>query len=267
MSNVDAEALQSLASMYKDGTLKVSSVEVVNGVKAKYFKLDGTQITHELAKEGNAAEGCLYRAGGQVHIGVDDRLVIRDNARNKDINIDAHTETIKLGQTTIKGHTKGMLRIQGDSAKYVEIGTADKSWGRIQTNAPSFYMNKKISLNGSIGHHGKDQIDLRKLVSHSSIGAYAIDGGGSTIPLIATTGKGMNLSKNEPRDGNMYGWASDRWDLIYLCKGWEITLWHDEVGVKHLEGPTKNTKHKLQLVDLRDRHNKATSYKLEWKGW
>lgn len=117
MSNVNKEALETLASMFKDGILKVTKLEVTDDIKCKslnataditategmigkYFKLSGATISHNDAK----ADGILYRSGGQFFIGTDDNIYFRDNGRNKQIHFEVHNEKIRAKDIDVTNH-------------------------------------------------------------------------------------------------------------------------------------------------------------------
>lgn len=106
-----------------------------------------------------------------------------------------------------------------------------------------------------------DNTMLKKLASQASVGGFAINGDGTTIPLMEGE---WNLSDKGPMDA----WTNDKWDTVHIYKGWRISVANNS----NMGGGTKTVQNKtdvLQKYSLRDYglDNKVSSYTMTWIGY
>lgn len=152
------------------------------------------------------------------------------------------------------------MRVQTPSG-WGEFGPQNSEWLHIITDRGKIYNNKQIHINGQIATYGKDGIDdTRKLKSLSRIGGFAIDGGGTTMMLEGGTHKLYGGSKYD-------AWTNDRWDLVYIFKGWKFEAWEhaDKDDNKLINNETNNTNY-VKKIDLK-KNNKASLCRLTWVGY
>ena len=101
---------------------------------------------------------------------------------------------------------------------------------------------------------------LKRIINQQSYAGFAVNGGGTTMPLYEGQ---YNLT-----GGQLFDAASgnqDTWDVIYINRGWRITVWDDvnfksQLGV--LENKTSNVPLKLEITN-----DKASLYRAEWIGY
>lgn len=99
---------------------------------------------------------------------------------------------------------------------------------------------------------------LKRILPQQSYAGFAIDGDGTTMPLYEGQ---YNLVDGAQFDA----WTSDRWDLVYINRGWRITLWHHRIGDAQAavgENRTSNVPIKMGIPA-----NTISSYKAEWIGY
>jgi len=90
--------------------------------------------------------------------------------------------------------------------------------------------------------------------SLKNIAGFAIDGSGSTYLLFEGYHKLHSKNKFD-------GWSNDKWDHLYLFKGWKITVWKNSNKgsiMKEVENKNEDTK----KVDLQN--DKASEYEITW---
>lgn len=168
-SNANMEAINNLASMYRDGVMTVPKIkvsgdlevdgnaliegnstlngnisiegnlDVKNENKAKYFILNGSEIDHI------KTDGVIYRHNGQVYIGTDDNLYIRTNN-----NHNSNGKEVRVWADRLYAN---MIDIDGKKIekKHVEALRGDK-WFGIQSSRGGFLSDQggwKSAPNGS----------------------------------------------------------------------------------------------------------------------
>jgi hypothetical protein len=135
------------------------------------------------------------------------------------------------------------------SLKPVQISHGKYSGGWV-INKPSSY-----SLNWT-----GESSEQEKMESLSKIGAYAINGGGTTLFLSEGYFK-------LTQDGKFNAYSNNVWDDIYLFKGWKITVYDElESGTSATETNTTEDikRFTLENKNLRDQ---VSSFELEWVGF
>ncbi len=99
---------------------------------------------------------------------------------------------------------------------------------------------------------------LKRIINQQQYAGFAVDGGGTTMPLYEGTYK---LYDNDLFDA----WTNDKWDVIYINRGWKITLWHHGVGdSKAAEGENRKSNVPIKLILPA---NSVSSYRAEWIGY
>ena len=215
MTDINAEAMSTLASMYSEGKLIISDLEVTNNVDVK---------------------GAINITG----------------------NINA--TNVKFGDTTLQNGTNGSLKVQTPHG-WGEFGPQNNEWLHIKTDRSKIYSEKETHVDGTITTYGaqSDGIDdTRRLKSLSRIGGFAIDGGGSTMMLE----EGSHVLYGETKYD---AWTNNKWDKIYIFKGWVIEVWHHEVGNSGAHSAVTNTNEYVKKINIPA--NTISSYKLTWIGY
>ncbi len=122
----------------------------------------------------------------------------------------------------------------------------------------SMYGNLNVQKNLTIGSTQITEDILKRVINQQQYAGFAVDGEGSTMPLYEG-------------DWNLYGgaqfdaWTSDKWDIIYINRGWRITCWHHEIGNSQAakdENRTSNVPKRMTIPG-----NTITSYRAEWIGY
>jgi hypothetical protein len=139
--------------------------------------------------------------------------------------------------------------------------------GKNVGSALDIFDNGTVTVNGPIKANtlnlGNTMITediLKRIINQQSYAGFAVNGGGTTMPLYEGQ---YNLT-----GGQLFDAASgnqDTWDVIYINRGWRITVWdgvnfQSQLGV--LENKTSNVPIKLEITN-----DKASSYKAEWIGY
>jgi hypothetical protein len=99
---------------------------------------------------------------------------------------------------------------------------------------------------------------LKRIINQQSYAGFAVDGTGTTMPLYEGS---HNLYGGAQFDA----WTNDAWDIIYINRGWRITLWEHALGDTQAavgENKSSNVPTKLGLPA-----NKVSSYRAEWIGY
>lgn len=105
---------------------------------------------------------------------------------------------------------------------------------------------------------------IQRLNSFKHIGGFAIDGEGTTMLL--------EEGKNNLTGGAKYdAWTHDRWDIVYIFKGWKITFWPEpnfggnpsQVIINKDEDVKKITLDRVPGIGA----NNVEGYLLEWIGY
>ena len=135
-----------------------------------------------------------------------------------------------------------------------------KTPGAILTKAGNLYLSGHIKKIGGDEAASLTTEIIKKMKSRLDLAGYAVDGGGSTHLLFAdglqnlTGGAKMDFSSN------------DKWDVIYLFKGWKGEFWGDSDG-KGTKWTHENKDRKLQKFKYGKKShnaNKISSYKITW---
>jgi len=99
--------------------------------------------------------------------------------------------------------------------------------------------------------------DIMKIKSLKNIAGYAIDGGGSTHLLFEGYHKLHGSQKFD-------AWSNDKWDIIYIFKGWDFTAWKD-YNKKSQMGTFKNTNEDAKR--WKPDGNRLSEYEVKWVGY
>lgn len=91
------------------------------------------------------------RVGGTVSEGSGAALQINGFTRTSG-SLYMHTGSDSI-QLQMSGNRFRISKEESDG--YIEVGVSDTSWGRIQTDRPSFYMNKPVYSSGGFYYHAK----------------------------------------------------------------------------------------------------------------
>jgi hypothetical protein len=104
-----------------------------------------------------------------------------------------------------------------------------------------------------------------RLLTQKKMGGFAINGDGSTMMLFE--GGPYSLENNELFDM----WTTNKWDAIYLFKGWKIQLWRDANAMGPAQTNEENINSDIKKIFLGSNNNigvdQASAYKLEWIGY
>ena len=122
--------------------------------------------------------------------------------------------------------------------------------------------NLNITEYIKIGNTNLNSDFLKRLYSWTKLGCITIDGEGSTHIL--------SEGKNTFRNNGLYdAWTDNRIDVIFLLKGWKITL-YDGSDYKGRQYTIENKTNDIKRVNLDAtelKKNKASSYYLRWVGY
>ena len=126
---------------------------------------------------------------------------------------------------------------------------------KIKLTAPDGVLtNKKLCIGSTCFH----ETDLKKMKSLRMMGGFAIDGGGSTMML--EEGGWHNLYSNAKYDS----WTNDRWDRIFIYRGWKVEVAKNGNGEGNYKVFTNTNENvKKCIID----GNQVSSYKLTWVGY
>lgn len=221
MTDINAEAMSTLASMYSEGKLIISDLEVTNNVDVK---------------------GAINMTG------------------------DINATNVKFGDTTLQNGTNGSLKVQTPHG-WGEFGPQNTEWLHIKTDRSKIYSEKETHVDGTINTYGKndgitDTSTLKKLTSYTRIGGYAKDGGSMNILLE----EGTHTLGND-RNGLYTYETQNRWDYIYVFKGWKFTGYDKgDKTDRVLENKTSYVKH-MDVGEGNSDNNRINKYKLEWVGY
>ena len=246
--------LQNIASLYNNKSMTIDNLKVTGNIevdgyaKAKAFALTGQQYTDAEAK-AIYSDGIFYRSEGQAVIGMDDNLYIRDIGRNKTVTINSGNLTVP-GKLTVQGGSdfSGGRHYFKDSEKSdgkgLRVGAA---WGRYGI----------YSENGSLALGSQDANLFGNMRLNHGIAGYAVDGDGSSHLLYESRHSLVNGATFD-------AWSNDRWDKVYVHRGWKITCWrHEFSGTAWVkENKTSNIPLSMGLEG-----NQITSYQADWVGY
>lgn len=138
----------------------------------------------------------------------------------------------------------------------------------IQSNAnieQDLVVGKGIKLNEQlcIGDTCITKDDLLKIKSQKEMCGYAIDGDGSTHMIWS--------GEHSLDSGTTSGWANNKWDNIYLFKGWEMTVYNSSdlsgTGYSKINTTKDVYKWRMKKISEKDMKNKVSSYKCTWVGY
>ena len=232
MSEYNAEAMATLASMYTDGKLMIDDLEVQNNVTIK---------------------GTLGMTGDI-------------NATN--VNVSGNTA---FGDTQLLEGTNGSLKVKTPHG-WGEFGPQNDKWLHIKTDRDKIYSGKETHIDGELATYEKDggipnMAELRKLSSFTKIGGYAVDEEGTTLLLE----EGSHVLKKNV-SANKYGFdaTNNEWNVLYLFRGWKLETWDkEEIGnTGDNQGAvtnTSNTNEDIKRVDVTG--GKVSAFRLTWIGY
>ena len=102
---------------------------------------------------------------------------------------------------------------------------------------------------------------MKQLLAHRQLGGFAINGDGSTHPLI----EGYHPNMHESSTTNIITWGSDRWDDLLIFKGWKVEVWENPHKGGHREEFINKTKamQRFRIV----KQNKTSSFNVTWVGY
>ena len=121
--------------------------------------------------------------------------------------------------------------------------------------------NANITGELKIGNTVLNENTIKRLLTQQKVAGWAIDGDGTTTILY----EGQYNLWEEPF--NM--WVNDRWDAIYIYRGWKITTYKEGVG-NLPRSETYNADSFIPIkfsLDVRGDANNVSSYKAEWIGY
>ena len=121
-------------------------------------------------------------------------------------------------------------------------------------NANGDLMAKKIC----VGNTCISEDTLKRVINQQYYAGFAIDGEGTTMPLYEGS---YNLFGGAQFDA----WTNDKWDFIYINRGWRITLWDNEVGNGQPFGGENRGSNVPIKVGIPG--NRISSYRAEWIGY
>ena len=99
---------------------------------------------------------------------------------------------------------------------------------------------------------------LKRIINQQQCAGFAVNGGGTTMPLF----EGDYLLTG---GGNFDAWTNDSWDVIYINRGWRITLWDNGIGDTEIaSGENRSSYVPTKMVIPSDR---ASSYRAVWIGY
>ncbi len=134
--------------------------------------------------------------------------------------------------------------------------------GHIRTNRNVYGKNIKASSMFYMDDNGKNltltKEELKKIKSRLDLAGYAVDGGGSTHLLFSDDWQ--NLYNGAQMDA----WSNNKWDKIYLFKGWKGEFAKDGNGNGTM-WTFQNKDKKIQ--QFTPQGNQISSYKITWIGY
>ncbi len=177
------------------------------------------------------------------------------------INADGELN-IKGKILTADGHTiqsAGRQHIFGEELLYllnksgVIIG---KDWG----GNGNLQVQGNISTGGNltIGNTQITEDILKRVINQKKYAGFAINGSGTTMPLYEGD---WLLSGGE----NFDAWTNDRWDAIFINRGWRITCWRHGIGSDEIGKGTNTTSDVPKKLDVTN--DVISSYRAEWIGY
>ena len=134
---------------------------------------------------------------------------VKNDGTNKIFRIGVHDEGSKLDI-----HKNGNAFFTGDinGSKNVNVGGQLDVKGQLNVNGQLTVDGVKLDAN-----------ILKRIINQQQYAGFAIDGGGSTMLLF----EGDHVLYG---DTQFNAWTNDAWNIIYINRGWRITLWHHEIG-------------------------------------
>jgi len=172
---------------------------------------------------------------------------ILDKIMNSYSRLETKFDTIYDGDT-IKFHSK----LNAPNA-YINALAADNFTALNQVTAN----NKITTPQVNIADTTLDKEYLQRLNSITKFGGFAVDGGGSTYLLF----EGFHTLENQTKWG---WWSEDKWNLLYIFKGWNIKVYWDR-DESNLMMEDTNTGEDAKLVNLND--DAASAYRLTFVGY
>ena len=177
---------------------------------------------------------------------------------------------IRLSKKWMSGATATNSEISNDTGSYKKLmiignkssGTRKVGiWDHLDIHGNQYatgYIksNSKLCIKGTC----IDENDLKKMKSLRMMGGFAVDGGGSTIPL--EEGGWWNLCCEGNQKYN--AWSNDAWDVVFLYRGWKAQFSEHPSGkgwVKTYENKTENVK------KFAPPGNRVSGYKMWWVGY
>ena len=240
MANTDDNKIKELInSIYK---VDVQAIRNLADISVKLQDSKGLTIPGDLTIEGNInlkkdlkmVNGASIRSAGRLHIAPEEILYLLP----------------KKGTLLTKNWgASGSINIEGDINLKKDLK---------MENGASVIKGTVNTQNVKIGNTVITENILKRIINQQQYAGFAIDGGGTTMPLY----EGQH---------NLYGeaqfdaWTNDKWDIIYINRGWRITVGAhgNMVGTFAVgQNKTSNVPTKLKLSA-----NQASSYKAEWIGY
>ena len=148
-------------------------------------------------------------------------------------------------------NTKGKITAGGD----IKAGN-----GKVNIGANGTIYTRNLNVSNYIESVGGDnkaslsKTDIKKMKSLKNIAGFAINGDGSTFLLFEGYHKLHGGAKHD-------AWSNDKWDIIYLFKGWNIQIWKD--GNKNsLMNNVNNKNEDVKKIDISN--DRASEYEVKW---
>ena len=191
----------------------------------------------------------------QKNVTIKGDLTVKKKGKFEDyVNVN---KQIVFGKTKIEEGAGGALKVITPYG-WGEFGPQNKDWLHINTDRGKIFIHKQAHVNGHIATYNKDGIDdTRRLKSLSRIGGFAVDGDGPTI-LLEDGKHALNGS------AKYNVWSNDRWDYLFLFKGWKLETW-DRDDYKNPITNTTNTNDYIKRIA--PTANRVSSYRLTWVGY
>ena len=276
----DVEAIRNLSEVATK--LQAGGIGVPGNLIMKGPILTDHNIPHP-----DAGDGAIYRAEGQLTVAADDLIRFRSSSKKQNtIEMNVNDGSLNLTGNVVLNtgiqNPNGQLRISNQGIMFGgpnadrEVNSGQITAGLHRDNSLCIVGMSKdkgaasrrvdmwaeggFNLNGplNLGSTTLTEDILKRIINQQSYAGFAIDGDGSTMPLYEG-------SHSLYGDAQFNAWTNDKWDVIYINRGWRITLWWHALGDKQAavgENRSSNVPTKLGLPA-----NEVSSYKAEWIGY
>jgi hypothetical protein len=241
MTNLDDAQKNEIKQMIYD-TYKVDVTAIKNlSDVANKLQNEGVSVPGNLLLKGPVVAdhnvehpdtaSAIYRAENKLTLATDNSVILR--------NITSKTNTIEMDVKSGSIVADGGIKVNG-----TVVGSA-------------IYGNKLCA-----GLTCLDETTLKRLLPLAKHAGWAIGGTGLFTTLLYE-GEYILYGDNTTRFNNG---SNDKWDFIYINKGWKITIWPNGSNTETPLGTRSNTTDDIPIKWVVPT-NSASLYRAEWVGY